>query len=289
MPDQNYHEREAAYRAAAGLNQSALKSFAEHGPHRHNWLASQPDESTAAQKEGVAVERLIAHGMDLAAAKVWFVSRRSNADKATAEQLEADGWVVLSEGARADVIGAAEFVASLGLVDCYRACQPLFAGDRKGLFDYLDVETGDALDIKLTGKPLTVRNVEQSIADQRWHWQDAWYRRLFRDVYGRELRFRFVVVSSVAPFDHWVIELGQKDQELADTELAEVEAAYRACVASGRWPRREQPSRIGLPRWYTPFAAKERSGREVDADLEAALSAAAASIDAGDDLPGGGW
>lgn len=62
----DYHDREKAYRAAAGLNQSALKPI-EVSPQHARYRADTPMDQTPAMALGTLFERLVACPDDLRA------------------------------------------------------------------------------------------------------------------------------------------------------------------------------------------------------------------------------
>ena len=263
----NYHEREAAYRASAGLNQSALKPL-KVSPQHARYRADVPVKQTDAMALGTLFERLVACPDDLRAeVKADYAKERARytEQKARAEAdgvllVAADAWAK-AEAMRDAVWRSADASALLTGADY---CQPLhwtYDGQaRKGLLDARKVVNGKHLviDLKTTSATMTPDELAKQVETYGYHLQAAWYLQGYREVYGVDAEFWFVFVESAAP--HAVVCVQLDDDWLA-AGAAEVEAlaaVWRDCEEAGVWPGPAEmavngeprfPAKLSRPKW----------------------------------------
>jgi hypothetical protein len=278
----NYHDREAAYRAHLGLNQSALKPL-KLSPQHALHAATAPRKQSAAMALGVLTERLIACPQDLRCQVK--LDGRTNAGKASNAAAEAAGITLMAEDdmdramAMADALRQDPQAASL-LAGCEFGQPCYWSQDgqaRKALFDAVDVGRHLVVDIKTTSADLTSDSLTKEVVTWGYHLQAAWYRQGYRAAHGHDCAFWFVFVESTAPHAVVCFRLADDDLDGAELELERMAAVWQRCTDSGVWPGPKLPERLALPRWYVPFEGAERKQH----DLAAALNAAAAAIDGG--------
>jgi hypothetical protein len=116
---------------------------------------------------------------------------------------------------------------------------------------------GMTLDIKTTAD---IGKFPRSVADYRYHVQEAFYRDGHQAVTGEELRgFPFLVVSTTRDRSRYPVRMFSLDPTSRDLGRAEYRAdldTYAACRRSGIWPGVEP---VTLPAWYlaqSPYAAR---------------------------------
>lgn len=278
----NYHDREATYRAAPGLNQSALKPL-KLSPQHAKHAAEAPRKQSAAMALGVLTERLIACPDDLRMAVKQ--DGRTTAGKAANATAEAAGHTLIGDDdwaraeAMADALRQDPQAASL-LAGCEFGQPCYWSQDgqaRKALFDAVDVGRHLVVDIKTTSADLTADSITKEVVKWGYHLQAAWYRQGYRATHGHDCTFWFVFVESSAPHAVVCVQLADDDLDGAELELERMAAVWQRCTDSGVWPGPKLPERLALPRWYVPFEGAERKQH----DLAAALNAAAAAIDGG--------
>jgi hypothetical protein len=278
----NYHDREKAYRAHPGLNQSALKPL-KLSPQHAQHAATAPRKQSAAMGLGILTERLIACPQDLRCQVK--LDGRTNAGKASNAAAEAAGITLMAEDdmdramAMADALRQDPQAASL-LAGCEFGQPCYWSQDgqaRKALFDAVDVGRHLVVDIKTTSADLTADSITKEVVKWGYHLQAAWYRQGYRATHGHDCTFWFVFVESSAPHAVVCFQLADDDLDGAELELERMAAVWQRCADSGVWPGPKLPERLALPRWYVPFEGAERKQH----DLAAALNAAAAAIDGG--------
>lgn len=115
---------------------------------------------------------------------------------------------------------------------------------------------GMTLDVKTTAD---IAKFARSIADYRYHVQEAFYRDGHQSATGEELRgFPFLVVSTTRDRSRYPVRMFSLDAVSRQIGRAEYRAdlqIYAACKKSGIWPGVEP---ITLPAWYlaqSPYAA----------------------------------
>jgi len=284
----NYHDREAAYRAHPGLNQSALKPYAK-GPAYAKWREANPQPTSADMAMGTMVERLWLCPEEPRLALR--LHERSDANKEANAAKRAAGFTLLSESDQQEAAELACLVRKSVDITGFEACQPLYwteAGEqRKALFDLLDRKNHRALDLKVTSVAMTAKDLTKQIELLLWHWQAGWYCDGYKNVYGHDLDYRLVIVSRAEPARVAVIPIFHKDVAMGLAECNAAAAVRRRCIAENYWPEAAVPDFVATSKWYVPFEGAERKAQDVAATM-AALDDMAANIDAGN-LPDVGF
>lgn len=288
----NYHEREVAYRAAEGVNQSALKPL-KLSPQHALYAVTAERKTSAAMAIGILTERLIACPSDTRMAVKQ--DGRTTAGKAANAAAEAAGLTMIGEddAAKAEAMANAlrqDAQAASLLAGCEfgQPCYWVSDGQkRKALFDAVNVSRNLVVDIKTTSAPLTPHSMAGEVVKWGYHLQAAWYRQGYRQTHGQDCAFWFVFVESSAPHAVVCFQLAEDDLDAAELECERMAAVWQRCTVSGIWPGPRMPERLALPRWYEPFEATERKTRDIAAAI-ADLDQLAANIDAGN-LPDTGF
>jgi len=290
----NYHDREKAYRAAEGLNQSSLKPL-KLSPQHAKHAAEAPRKQSTAMGLGILTERLIACPDDLR--MMVKGDGRTTVGKASNAAAEAQGFTLIGEdewykaAAMSDALRQDQQAAAL-LAGCEfgQPCYWTVDGQaRKALFDGVDVSRNLVIDIKTTSAPLTPHSMAGEVVKWGYHLQAAWYRQGYRTTHGADCAFWFVFVESSAPHAVVCFQLAEHDLDAAELECERMAAVWQRCTDSGVWPGPRMPDRLALPRWYEPFEATERKARDVSVAAElASMADVFANIDAGN-LPDMGW
>lgn len=286
----NYHEREAAYRAAEGVNQSALKPYAK-GPAYAKWREANPAPTSADMAMGTMVERLWLCPEEPRLALR--LHERTEANKEANAAKRDAGFVLLSEADQQEAAELAAMVRRKVDIAGFESCQPLYwttdGEKRKGLFDLLDRKNHRALDLKVTSAQLTAKELTRQIELLLWHWQAGWYCDGYKNVYGHDLDYRLVIVSRAEPARVAVIPIFPKDVEMGLAECNAAAALRRKCIAASEWPEARAPEFVSTSRWYVPFEGAERKAGDVSVAAElASMADVFANIDAGN-LPDAGW
>lgn len=128
-----------------------------------------------------------------------------------------------------------------------------FEGDVqcRNMFDHVDLETGEILEIKTTGDANPVR-VERRAEEMGYRISAAAYIRsllaLHPELRGR-ISYTFLFVEIEPPYavyppepDHLFLETGERDWLRAV-------ATWRQCTATGRWPGYQDFKSISRPQW----------------------------------------
>ena len=288
----NYHDREKAYRAAPGLNQSALKPL-KLSPQHALHAATAERKTSPAMALGILTERLIACPDDLQMAVK--ADGRTTAGKAANAQAEERGLTLIAtdDWDRAEAMANAlrqdaQAAALLAGCEFGRPCYWTVDGQaRKALFDGVNVGRHLVVDIKTTSAPMTPHSMAGEVVKWGYHLQAAWYSQGYWATHGVLPEFWFVFVESSEPHAVVCFQLTKDDLDAAELECERMAAVWQRCTDSGIWPGPRMPERLALPRWYEPFEATERKTRDIAAAM-ADLDRLAANIDAGN-LPDVGF
>lgn len=157
-----------------------------------------------------------------------------------------------------------------------RAEQSYFAKDPgtgalvKSRFDFLD--PGDALDLKTTADASEAAFI-RSVFKYRYGVQEAWYRKVYRLVTGRDLgRWTFMAVQSTAPYQ---IGLYTLPRDYVDACSEQAEANLRAIVGAKQldyWPDPgfQGVKELDVPNWIRRATGVVESAEEEFGELETA-------------------
>ncbi len=236
-----YHEREAAYRAADGLNQSALKPLRKSPMHAHH-AADNPPKQSAAMALGTLTERLLVVPDDLRA--VPKPDGRTKEGKAQAEQAEASGILLVTpdDWQRAECMAANVRASKQAqeLLDGCEFCQPCYwevgGQRRKALFDAVDTVRHRIVDLKTTSVDMTRGSLQRQVATYDYAIQAAWYMQGYAAVHGVVPEFWFLFVESAAPHAVVAVQLDADWLAHATDEMETMAAVWQQCSEAGVWP-----------------------------------------------------
>jgi hypothetical protein len=259
----NYHDREKAYRAAPGLNQSALKPL-KLSPQHAKHAATAERKTSAAMAIGILTERLIACPDDTRMAVKQ--DGRTTAGKYENAANEAAGNTLIGQDefdkahAMANALRQdAQAAALLAGCEFGQPCYWTVDGQvRKALFDAVNVGRNLVVDIKTTSAPMTPKEITAACVSWGYDLQAAWYSQGYEATHGVKPDFWFVFVESSAP--HAVVSV-QLDDEWLDQAADEAETlaqVWQACFEANVWPgpgemvvngERRWPAKLTRPQW----------------------------------------
>jgi len=259
----NYHDREKAYRAAEGVNQSALKPVKLSPQHALHAVTAER-KTSAAMSIGILTERLIACPDDLRMRVK--ADGRTTAGKAVNAEAEALGYSLIGEDDwdRAEVMANAlrqDAQAASLLAGCEfgQPCYWVSDGQkRKALFDGVDVSRNLVIDIKTTSAPLTPKEITSACVSWGYDLQAAWYSQGYWATHGVKPEFWFVFVESSAPHAVVCVQLDDDWLDQAAEEAETLAQVWQACTDAGVWPgpgemvvngERRWPAKLTRPQW----------------------------------------
>lgn len=117
----------------------------------------------------------------------------------------------------------------------------------------LDWMTDRALIVDLkTSRSANPPSFARSVADYRYHVQDAFYRRIYHAITGDWPRFVFVVLEKEPPYLVTICELDDDAVAYGSSLTQQAIERYRDCTEAGIWPGYSEPGSIdviSLPPW----------------------------------------
>lgn len=259
----NYHEREQSYRAAPGLNQSALKPL-KLSPQHAKHAATAERKQSAAMGLGILTERLIACPDDLR--MMVKGDGRTTVGKASNAAAEAQGFTLIGEddAAKAEAMSNAlrqdPQAASL-LAGCEFGQPCYWTADgqaRKALFDAVDTSRNLVIDIKTTSAAMTPKEITAACVSWGYDLQAAWYSQGYWATHGVKPEFWFVFVESSAPHAVVCVQLDDEWLDQAAEEAETLAQVWQACTDAGVWPgpgemvvngERRWPAKLTRPVW----------------------------------------
>lgn len=132
----------------------------------------------------------------------------------------------------------------------------------RGKFDvYHPPEFIMIADIKTTSRSLSSDQLSKTIAEYGYHIQAAAYTQIAGLLTGIDpcrIPFKFIFVSSVAPYEVAVIQLPERALELGDQIFHDGLRLLQACRDTGVWPSHDDTTEIDLPAWvYRNFGGAD--------------------------------
>jgi len=120
------------------------------------------------------------------------------------------------------------------------ATDPATGVKMRARFDYLpDFTVTDpwSVDLKTTGKSAAPHEFLKTVANFGYHIQQEWYLDTYKMQTGLiDLRMKFVVVETAAPYLVAVHELSDQFAEIGSSAGARARALYADCVKADSWP-----------------------------------------------------
>ena len=238
----------AKYRAAAGVNVSALKDLAR-SPLHYRYAKDNPKPTSAAMTLGTAAHCATLEPERFAEAfAVWTGGRRAGAEWESFNRAAAAlGKAVLTEDEHdtAQAIAAAVRGTPEAMVYLRRGeaeVSMAWHHDNpamllKGRVDWLTVVDGcDVLVGLKTTRDLRPRKFAAQAADLCYHWQWAYYADGFERIAGRKPLVVEIVVESAAPHAVAVYRIPEHVLERGRQEYRDALEQLARCEASGVWP-----------------------------------------------------
>jgi len=251
MPNEEYH-------AYAGISKSGL-DLIDRSPAHYAYRGSY--ETSRAMVLGSAIHAAILepehfHKQYMLLRDV--TDRRASAYKQAAEQFGADNVLTGTEadqviGMQAAIQGDVNATSMLSL---HGWCEiSLFATDPetgvlvKCRFDKL-TQCGLGIDLKST-RDSRYSEFQRSIANYRYHVQDAWYRYVYKLVAGADLRdYKFLAVESELPHCCKIYTLDTESQLTGHKQAMRNLSTYAECLAANEWPAPDSADELMcLPAW----------------------------------------
>jgi len=246
-----YHEREAAYRAADGLNQSRLKPLRK--SPLHAWHEANSERKTSpAMAVGTLTERLLVVPDDVRADEVM----EGFTPAAKVKALEA------ARGAAAAVRASAKAKAMRSGCEYGIPCYWEVGGQRrKALFDAVDTVRHRIVDLKTTSVDMTRGSLQRQVATYDYAIQAAWYMQGYAATHGVVPEFWFLFVESSAPHAVVPVRLKQSWIDKATEEMETMAAVWQQCADAGVWPgpaeMADDPLELSEPTWLPTYTVGE--------------------------------
>ncbi|MDT0211211.1 PD-(D/E)XK nuclease-like domain-containing protein [Curtobacterium sp. BRD11] len=118
--------------------------------------------------------------------------------------------------------------------------------ETRARFDWIDVEAGEATDLKTTSTDASPDGFTRTVAQHGYDVQEAFYRRAIQ----RDIRFRFLVVETEPPHLVGVHTLDIEWERMGQARVQRALELYAACTATGIWPGYPtEPQLISPPNW----------------------------------------
>jgi exodeoxyribonuclease VIII len=249
LPADDYHSIHA-------LSKSGLDQLAKSPMHYQHWLTNK-QEPTEAMKIGTAVHMAVLEPIEFGAKYGKFTGdRRTKEGKAAYEEFQASGKTALSSDAWDQIQGIAQSVQShQWWMQNTRSLQTEVSCidrtpdgiDIKARMD--GVTNTHILDIKTTSDA-SPSGFAKAIANFRYHWQAAWYRRFI------DLPFIFIAVEKDAPHAVGIYEIDAEALAVANNDIETLLNTYRDCRTYGSMPGyRSEVVTLSLPKFVKPIEA----------------------------------
>lgn len=191
-----------------------------------------------------------------------FDSFRSKEAREWKEDQASKGVTIISEERLFDIakakIAVADHPIAGPMLDLTRGkSQNIEIGEIRGvkfkcMMDFIEEGADYLTDLK-TIRKVDKKTIEKHSFEFGYHVQAAIYRKLYNLNHPEDQRqgFRFVWVSSSAPFEVAVTEMPESDIQLGEAVAAELLAELIECTNSGNWPGpfNDEVAEIGLPSW----------------------------------------
>ena len=229
------------------VSKSLITSFA---PDPAAWKASPPKVSTKAMRAGSLLDCLLTTPQEMKSRYQVspFDSFRTNEAKAWRDEMQASGTEVVTQdqidtaNAQFDAIMrhpvAARLLKGSRRQVAFRH-KTKYGFDAKGLIDIVPEDDDTLVDLK-TCEPSALeskRSLQRHITDWDYHWQAGAYAEGFSIASGQErAKFKFIFVSSKAPFRVAVIALPLAAILFGADQYRAGMKRFSECLEEDRWP-----------------------------------------------------
>ena len=116
-------------------------------------------------------------------------------------------------------------------------------------YDWVTLYDNNCIDLKKT-QDVRYDAFQKSVANYRYHVQDAFYSYIYKLITGNKLRFRFLTVEEEQPHANKVYELDTEAKQVGKRQFQADLAEYNQCNESGDWHGIAQEDELlSLPMW----------------------------------------
>lgn len=116
-------------------------------------------------------------------------------------------------------------------------------------YDWIDLKTNSCIDLKKT-QDVRYDAFQRSIANYRYHVQDAFYSYIYSLITGNNLRFQFLAIEEQQPHSNKLYQLDTEAKQVGKRQFETDLAEYNQCNESGDWHGIAQEDElISLPMW----------------------------------------
>lgn len=245
-----------AYHSINAISKSGLDQLAKSPLHYNHWLNNR-HEPTDAMRFGTAVHMAVLEPASYAAKYgVFSGDRRTKEGKAQYEQFVASGKVSLTQDDWDSIEGITQSIQS----------HPWWRHNTASLRPEVSCfgRTADGISIKARMDGVTDTHIidiktttdaspsgfQKTIANFRYHWQAAWYRRFI------DLPFIFIAVEKTAPWAVGIYEIDAEALAVANNDIDTLLNTFRDCQTFESTPGyRSEPVTLSLPKFVKPIEA----------------------------------
>jgi exodeoxyribonuclease VIII len=247
MPNDDYH-------ASEGISKSGLDKINRSPAH---YKYPKKSKSTRNMEIGTAIHAAILEPerFDKEYCVVSCDSRQKKEYKEQAAKFT--GEMTLTKPESVNVLGMRESVESnLDAMKLLRiegdaelsafATDPETGIQIRARYDWI-TKDGIVVDVK---KTQDLRKFAKSVAEYRYHVQEAFYRHVYRLITGEELKaFYFLAVEEESPHSNELFLLDDLSREIGEHYYRKDLRTYARCVENNYWPHGEFETVLELPNW----------------------------------------
>lgn len=116
-------------------------------------------------------------------------------------------------------------------------------------YDWVTLYDNNCVDLKKT-QDVRYEAFQKSVANYRYHVQDAFYSYVYKLITGNKLRFRFLTVEEQQPHANKVFELDTEAKQVGARQFKADLEAYKQAMESGDWSGiAQEDEMLSLPMW----------------------------------------
>jgi exodeoxyribonuclease VIII len=116
-------------------------------------------------------------------------------------------------------------------------------------YDWVTLYDNNCIDLKKT-QDVRYEAFQKSVANYRYHVQDAFYSYVYKLITGNKLRFRFLTVEEQQPHANKVFELDTEAKQVGARQFKADLEAYKHAMESGDWSGiAQEDEMLNLPMW----------------------------------------
>ena len=247
MPNDDYHKSD-------GISKTGLDKI-ERSPAHYRWPEKR--NSTRNMEIGTAIHAAILEPVrfdseyclsdsNKRTEKAYKDDAKIHTGELTLTKNEAEHVMGMRESVEADYL-AMKHLREDGRPELSAFCTDPETGVQiRARFDWL-TNDGVSVDVK---KTQDLRKFGRSVADYRYHVQDAMYSFIYKQITGEDLKsFYFLAVEENSPYSCKMFELDELAKEIGQYYFRKNLRTYADCINSGKWPHKEIDGVIELSNW----------------------------------------